>query len=114
MVRDSMRWIFSERNREFEEAQIVEASAKPLNLSLEIKRLPQLGLVKPEVKTVEEILLQHSEDDGIQGKPSYLMMSQAISAMARDKDEERRRDLQAIAGSYVFTEEPETMNQLNM
>ena len=110
MVRDSMRWIFSERNREFEEAQIVEASAKPLNLSLEIKRLPQLGLVKPEVKTVEEILLQHSEDDGIQGKPSYLMMSQAISAMARDKDEERRRDLQAIAGSYVFTEEPETMN----
>jgi len=109
MVRDAMNYIFSDRNREFEEAQILEASDQKIELKHEIERLPKLGLGKLEAKAVETVLLNRNEDDGVYGNPSRWMLSQAVSAVARSSNEERMRELQQIAGSLVFKKKVEEL-----
>lgn len=114
MVRDSMRYAFSERNRQFEEAQIIEASEHTVDLKQQIEHLPKLGVTKPEKAGIEEILMKRNEDDGISGKPSLYLFSNAVSAYANTvDDQQRKRELQQIAGNLIFTQEPEKVEKLN-
>jgi len=114
MVRDSMRYAFSERNRQFEEAQIVEASDHKIDLPKQIEHLPRLGVTKIEKIGIEEILMKRSADDGVSGEPTMYLFSNAVSAFAnRIDDQERKRELQQIAGNLIFTQEPEKVEQLN-
>jgi hypothetical protein len=104
MIRDSMRFAFSEQNRVFEEAQIVEASDKTIDLKQKIEHLPKLGVNKTEKLAIEELLMKRDDEDGITGKPSMLMLSNAVSAYANRIDNgERKRELQQIAGDMIFT-----------
>jgi hypothetical protein len=112
-IRDIFNHIFSDRTRNFEEAQIVEASGAEVNLTQEIERLPSLGLYKVEAKAVEGVLLEHKEEDGIIGSPSKWLMGQAVSAIAREAEPVRRRELETIAGGYIYTRNPEEMALIN-
>lgn len=104
MIRDSMRYAFSERNRMFEEAQIVEASETTVDLKQKIEHLPKLGINKTEKLAIEELLMKRDDEDGITGRPSMLMLSNAVSAYANRIDNgERKRELQQIAGDMIFT-----------
>jgi hypothetical protein len=104
MIRDSMRFAFSEQNRVFEEAQIVEASDKTIDLKQKIEHLPKLGVNKTEKLAIEELLMKRDDEDGITGRPSMLMLSNAVSAYANRIDSgERKRELQQIAGDMIFT-----------
>lgn len=105
MVRDAMNHVFSRKVRDHEREQILEASNSFVDLKQEIIQLPKLGIYKPEVQAVEEVLLRRDENDGVSGIPSKYMVSQAISAVARNSTEERMRELETIAGSLVFTRE---------
>ena len=114
IVRDSMRYAFSERNRQFEEAQIVEASEQTIDLPKQIEHLPKLGVSKTEKKGIEEILLKHDPDDGISGHPTMYLFANAVSAFANSVgDQERSRELQQIAGNMIFTRQQESAKELN-
>jgi len=113
-VRDTMRYAFSERNRQFEEAQIVESSEHRIDLPKQIEHLPKLGVTKTEKAAIEEILLKRDENDGVSGEPTMYLFAQAVSAYAnRVTDPERSRELQQIAGGLIFTQEPEKIEKLN-
>jgi hypothetical protein len=112
MVRDRMEYVFSEKNMAFEEAQIMEASDAEVDLEDEIQFLPKLGVTKDEAQAIQSILMKRDPDDGITGKPSKLMVAQAVSAYGRTADNittgvSRKRELQQIAGNMIFTKEPE-------
>lgn len=109
MVRDAMKYVFSPKALEFESKQICEASETKVELKPMIERLPKLGVSKSETKIVEEILLKHSEDDGIYGNPSMYLFANAVSAMARTANPERSRELQQIAGNFIFTRKPDEL-----
>jgi len=112
IIRDSMRYAFSDRNRIFEEAQIIEASDKVIDLPKQIEHLPKLGVTKNEKAGIEEILLKRDENDGVFGQPTMYLFSNAISAYAnRIEDQERQRELQQIAGNLIFTKPVEKENE---
>jgi len=114
MVRDAMKYAFSERNRQFEEAQIVESSEKKIDLPKQIEHLPKLGLTKTEKTGIEEILLKRDDNDGVTGEATMYLFAQAVSAFAnKTADPERSRELQQIAGNMIFTQEPEKVEKLN-
>jgi len=114
MIRDAMRYAFSDRNLQFEEAQIVEASANKIDLPKQIEHLPKLGFTKIEKAGIEEILLKRSDDDGVSGEATTYLFAQAVSAFAnRVTDPERSREIQQIAGNMIFTQEPEKVEKLN-
>lgn len=114
MVRDSMRYAFSERNRQFEEAQIIDASDRKIDLPKQIEHLPKLGVNKTEKIAIEEILMKRDENDGLSGEPTMYLFANAISAYAnRVTDPERSRELQQISGNLMFTQEPEKIEKLN-
>ena len=113
MVRDTMRWVFSEKNRQFEEAQIVEASGKTVDLKDQVEHLPKLGVTKTEKSAIEQILMKRDPNDGVEGSPSVYLMANAISAHARTLAPERSRELQQISGSMLFTKKPDEVDQLN-
>jgi hypothetical protein len=106
MVRDAMEYVFSPENQEYEAKSIQKASETEVDLKDEIHRLPQIGITKTEAKSVEEILLKHDPEDGINGKPSKFMVAQAISALARTTDPGRMREMQRVAGSLIFIDNP--------
>lgn len=106
MVRDAMDYVFSPENNAYEAESIMKASDTEIDLMDEVHLLPQIGVSKTESKLIETILLKHDPEDGINGKPSKFMLSQAISALSRTSGEERKRELQQIAGNLIFTEAP--------
>jgi hypothetical protein len=114
-IRDAMRYAFSERNRQFEEAQIMEASDHKIELPKQIEHLPKLGVSKTEKTAIEEILMRRDENDGLSGSPTMYLFANAVSAYAnRVTDPERSRDLQQIAGNLIFTQEQEKQEELSL
>ena len=88
-VRDAVRYVFSERNQQFEEAQIVEASGKKIDLVREVERLPKLGMTKTETKAVESVLMARNENDGLFGEATIYLLANAISAYANTLNPQR-------------------------
>jgi hypothetical protein len=102
MVRDSMRQIWKPEFMDIEEAQIIEASERTIDVQKEVKLLPKLGLQKFESDEVLKVLIDRKPEDGVAGTPSLWSLAQAVGAVARDKKPERMRELQEIAGNMIF------------
>ena len=103
MVRDVIKQLWHPAFMEAEEAQIISASGKLIDVQNEVKRLPKLGLLKSESEEVLKVLINRNPEDGVAGTPSLWSLAQAVGAIARDKAPERMRDLQEIAGAMIYT-----------
>lgn len=64
----------------------------------EIKRLQKVGVQKGEVEQMKEIFIKNDPNDGINGQNSLWKLAQGLSAVARDKDSRRKRELEEISG----------------
>lgn len=84
---------------------IVGASSKEVNLVESYKQLPKQGLNKTEVEEVKEVISNNRVEDGVQGENTLFKLAQAIGAVARNKQERRKRDLQEIAGKILLKAE---------
>jgi hypothetical protein len=82
--------------------QIQLASETMVDFDKEIKKLPAMGMLKNEVKDVQSVLLANNPDDGIAGGSSLWKLAQAISAVGRNGEESRKRDIDEIAGRLVL------------
>lgn len=75
------------------------ASAKVLpDIHDTVEELPKLGLTKEEAEAVEALLMRSSPDDGVQGELTVWKVQNAITALARDAEPVRMRELQLAAG----------------
>jgi len=86
------------------EAQIgaIEVAARTgVDITGELKVLNKVGVLKSEVEQIQNVLTQGSVSDGVQGEPTKWKFANAITAVARDSEPRRKRELEDLAGKYV-------------
>jgi len=81
--------------------EVQKASEMNLNINKELKNLQRERLTKAEVKEVEEVLVQNNPDDGVQGEATLWKLVNGVTAVARDKEPRRMREMQEIAGKLM-------------
>lgn len=100
-VRDTVKTLMG-KDRIVELAQGIKgATTQEVKLDSEITRLKRLGggLSKGEVLEVEERLKYNRVDDGLAGNLTRWKMANAVTAVARDtEDQRRRREIEEIGG----------------
>jgi hypothetical protein len=99
-VQDIMDNQFS-REALIKETNAIQLSAATVipNPEQEVKALQAKGMLKNEIKLLENYLMNNRIEDGMFGELTIWKLSQAIGAVARDVDESRKRELWDIAGS---------------
>lgn len=101
LVKDALGQLMTPAYFEKQKAIIQEASAKEVNPDKEFERLPKIGILKNEVEELKKVLMDNKVEDGLQGEMSLWKMVQGVSAVARSKNEERRRFLEEVAGDML-------------
>lgn len=101
LVGDTISDLLSRDNLMKQAISIQQSSEKIVDLDMEIKRLPQMGVLKHEVQAIETVLMNGKESDGVVGEPSAWKLSNAMTAMARDSEPRRMREIQEIAGRLL-------------
>lgn len=81
---------------------IKNASATPIDAAKEIVKLPALKFTKDEAELIERCLFKGDPEDGVQGEMTKWKMQQAMTAVARDLEPERMREVQQLAGEYIL------------
>jgi hypothetical protein len=101
-MRDMTNEMFSEEKIANQIMSIKNASSIEIDAKKYIARLKEDGkILKSEAEETEIIMLNNKEEDGVRGASTLWKLTQAMSAMARDKDPVRQRELQEVAGSLV-------------
>lgn len=101
IMKDAVSYVFDDHNIEKVSRKIRKAAAEEVDLMEEVKKLPKLGVMLSEVDKTTGILLKGSEDDGVTGSPTIFKLVSALTAVARDSNAERRRELEVIAGNII-------------
>ena len=93
------------KNSILEHAQKIQnASRKTVDFENQIKLLPRKGILKNECASITKALLDNRADQGLQGEPSLWKLTQAITAVANQGDDLRRkRELGEVAGALLDT-----------
>jgi hypothetical protein len=100
-VADVTEHLLSLPYREQTVAFIQRAAGIRVDIQQEVKRLKTFGLLEQEVDEIDAILLAGRMDDGATGEATAWKVSQGITAMARDKDATRKREVELIAHEYL-------------
>ncbi len=84
--------------------KIQKASRKTVDLENQIKLLPRKGILKSECESIGKVLMESRKEHGVQGEPSLWKLTQAITAVANQGDDLRRkRELGEVAGALLDT-----------
>lgn len=100
-MNDLIKGIFNQDAIIREMEQIQDASFVDVNLENEIKQLPKTGMTKGEAETVGNIVMNGKADDGVSGEPTLWKLVNGVTALARDTEGNRGRELQEIAGKLM-------------
>lgn len=100
-VRDLISGQFSREGIQRRAIAIQKASEEAVDMDLEFKKLAKVQLSKGEIEETKQLLVKAAPEDGVQGEASKWKLASAITAMARDKSDRRKREIEAIAGSLI-------------
>jgi len=98
LVKDIVDSQFSKSAIELQVADLQLAGSMELDMEREIKMLPKLGVLKNEVASLEQIMMNNKAEDGVQGEGTLFKLTQSLSAVARDADTSRAKELMEISG----------------
>lgn len=102
VLTDVSKQVFDRKRIEKHIAEIKAAADYDLDLQKELNKLQKDGkLLKTEVEGVEKLLMASRTDDGIQGEATLWKLMQGVSALARDAEPRRERELQELVGSMM-------------
>lgn len=102
VLSDISTQIFSRTRIEKHIAEIRAAADYDLDLQKELNKLQKDGkLLKTEVEGVEKLLMAGRTDDGIQGEATLWKLMQGVSALAREAEPRRERELQELVGDMM-------------
>jgi hypothetical protein len=104
LIKDTMITLFSSEYLEKEIKKTQTASEYEINPEQAIKKLPKVNVTDEEKLSLTKLFMERKEEDGMQGKPTLYMLSQGISAIARDsKNQDRKRELSEYAYNLIET-----------
>lgn len=69
-----------------------------VDLKSEIENSLKSVLIKDEIQELESVFMNNKAEDGVKGESTLWKLTQGITAIAREKTEERKRELQEFAG----------------
>ena len=98
LVKDIVDSQLSKSAIELQVADLQLAGSMTLDIEREIKMLPKLGVLKNEVSSLEQIMMANKPEDGVQGEGTLFKLTQSLSAVARDADTSRAKELMEISG----------------
>jgi hypothetical protein len=101
LVTDIMHQIYLPEHTDKMIQKIEGASAQRISIQREIEHLPKLGLSVSEVKAVERVLMENAPENGLEGSPTLWKLVNAMTAVARDSQPERKRELELIASDML-------------
>jgi len=82
--------------------QIQKAASIEINPADELRQMLKAArLTKADVNGIETLMMKNSPEDGLQGESTLWKLSQGITAMAREAEPRRAREMQEIAGELL-------------
>ena len=100
-IKDTTKILFEPETVKQKAIEIQKASEMDVDFGRELKRLQRDNLTKAEVNEVESVLMNSNPDDGVAGEATLWKLVNGITAIAREKDVRRERELQEIAGDLM-------------
>lgn len=100
-VRDAMKSIWKPQYKDAMIAKIQGASAQLIDVEDEVEKLPKLGLTKEEGDLLKKIMYNNDPENGLEGAPTLWKLTNGLTALARDSEPDRKRELETIAGQMV-------------
>jgi LPS O-antigen subunit length determinant protein (WzzB/FepE family) len=82
--------------------QIQRSASIEVNPADELRQMLKAGrLTKADVNGIETLMMRNSPEDGLQGESTLWKLSQGITALAREADPRKAREMQEIAGELL-------------
>lgn len=100
-IRDCTQNLFNVSQIEKSMREIQAASAEEVDIVKELRNLQKNNLTKNEAEKVQAVLLENRPDDGITGESTLWKLVQGITAVSREMEPERQRELQEIGGRLM-------------
>lgn len=86
--------------------QIQRAASIEINPADELRQMLKTArLTKADVNGIEALMMRNSPEDGLQGESTLWKLSQGITALAREAEPRRAREMQEIAGELLSRKE---------
>jgi len=101
LLKDLTAQIFKSEMIQKEMEIIQDASYMEVDMEKEIKLLAKTGLIKTEVEKVGKVLMDGKTENGVSGEPSLWKLVNGVTAVGRDADPARGREIQEIAGKLM-------------
>jgi len=100
-IKDLTRGLFDRKRLMAEMMLVQDASMIDVDLDKEVRELPKRGLSKDEAGRVQKILTNGRTEDGVQGEPTLWKLVNWVTALGRDSEASRSREIQEIAGKLM-------------
>lgn len=101
-TKDFTKNLYSRDNIMRQAVLIQEASRVKVDFDDELKKLVKANkLLKSESESVQKLLMNNNPEDGLQGGPSLFKLTQGLTAVARDMEPTRSRELHEISGELM-------------
>lgn len=82
--------------------EIQRAASIEVDTADELRQMLKAGrLNKTDVNGIESLMMRNSPEDGLQGESTLWKLSQGITALAREAEPRRAREMQEIAGELL-------------
>lgn len=101
-TKDFTKNLYSRDNIMRQAVLIQEASRVKVDFDDELKKLVKANkLLKSESESVQKLLMNNNPEDGLQGGPSLFKLTQGLTAVAREMEPTRSRELHEISGELM-------------
>jgi hypothetical protein len=104
-VKDITNHLFNPRFIRDKAMKIQEAASIEVDIRKSLSDLNKsLAITKGEADEVLTIISNNKLEDGVQGENTLLKLAQGLAAMARDKDQTRKREIEELSGKIMLLE----------
>lgn len=101
-TKDFTKNLYSRDNITRQAVMIQEASRVKVDFDDELKKLVKANkLLKSEGESVQKLLMNGNPEDGLSGGPSLWKLTQGLTAVAREMEPTRSRELHEISGELM-------------
>lgn len=101
-TKDFTKNLYSRDNITRQAVMIQEASRVKVDFDDELKKLVKTNkLLKSESESVQKLLMNGNPEDGLSGGPSLWKLTQGLTAVAREMEPTRSRELHEISGELM-------------
>lgn len=102
-MKDTILSTLDQKNIEKHALAIQRAASNEIELDAEIQKLPRMNVTADEIDILRTLFVNNKESDGLSGGNTSWKFINGLTAVARDSEEDRKYQLEEIAGNLFKT-----------